>query len=111
MQPGLRRHKSASLRVSIAQALPVEMWEQTRELIAVQSGNRGRGEASALLHQVCAEADRAWLTLILKPEPFAPGLEQAQLEKFYSRFGFVEIQHEPCLMSRAPRRPEFDSWH
>jgi hypothetical protein len=102
MTPGPRHHKSASLRVAIAQGLPVDMWESTRELVSVQSTAQGRGEATALLWQTCREADSAWLTLIVKPEVFAPGLTQAQLLRWYSKFGFVEFQADPCLLARVP---------
>lgn len=103
MNPGLRIHKQASVRVAIAEGLPSEMWEQTRELISMQSDDRGRGHATALMWQVCAEADRAWLTLFIKPEPFDDGMPADRLRKWYSKFGFVEIQAEPCLMVRSPQ--------
>lgn len=104
MEPGLRTHKQASLRVAIAQSLPVEMWETTREIIGVQSDAPRKGYATALLHQVCAEADRARIVLFLQVRPFAEGMSEEQLTKFYARFGFTVIQAEPCLMSRVPQR-------
>lgn len=96
MKPGLRMYKSASLRVAVSQALPVEMRECTREIQSVESQVPGRGQATALMWKACVEADRAWLTLILMPE--------AGLREFYSRFGFSVIQEKPCLMARDPRR-------
>lgn len=100
MEPGLRKHKGATLRVAIAEGLPVAMWEKTRELLSVRSENQARGEASRLLWDVCAEADRARLSLILKPESFAPGLDDNKLKLFYAKFGFVKFQDDPCLMVR-----------
>jgi hypothetical protein len=108
MNPGLRVHGGASVRVAIAQGLPVQMWEQTRELIDLQSANRRRGEASALLHTVCAEADRAWLTLLIMPQE---GDDVDKLRRFYTRFGFVEIQSDPCLMARDPQPPAIARMH
>lgn len=106
MNPGPRTHKQATLRVAICEALPVEMWERTRELIAVRSEDRGKGHASALMWQVCAEADKAWLTLIVQPAPFDNGPPIERLRKWYTKFGFVEIQAEPCIMSRSPAPPK-----
>lgn len=106
MSPGLRTHKQASLRVAVPQALPVEMWEPVRELVSIVSHDRGKGHASALLHQVCAEADRAWITLMLHVEPFAEGMTLEQLTCFYCKFGFVKIQDAPCLMARSPVKPK-----
>jgi hypothetical protein len=105
MNPGKRTHKSASLRVAIAESLPVEFWERTREIVAVQSTDQGRGEATALLWRTCREADEAELALIVKPEPFADGLSMVQLLKFYAKFRFVPIQQQPCvLLARRPER-------
>ena len=65
MQPGLREHKQASLRVAIPEALPEHMRPRMRELISIQSGNPRKGHATALLYQVCQEADDACMTLII----------------------------------------------
>ncbi len=103
MTPGQRTHKKASLRVAVAECLPVEMWEKTRELVDVISENQQRGEAAALIRSVCNEADKANLVLILQPIPFSEGLTVDKLKMFYSKFGFAEIQADPCLMSRVPQ--------
>lgn len=105
MPLGIRRHRRASLRVALATGLPVEMQDKIRELLSVVSEDRGKGHAKALLWQVTAEADRAGMVLMLKPEPFADGLTLDQLVKFYERFGFVKIQESPCLMARQPEIP------
>lgn len=103
MDPGPRTYRGASLRVAIPQGLPVEFWETTRELVAVQSSAQGRGEATKLMRSVFDEADHAGLLLLVKPETFAPGLTDEQLRKWYARLNFVEFQAEPCLLARAPQ--------
>lgn len=103
MTPGLRTFKSASLRVAIAEALPKEMRDQTRELLSVQSGNPRKGQASKLMWAVCKEADAWWLTLLVNVKSFDDGMSDEQLRKWYARFGFEVIQDDPCLMSRSPR--------
>lgn len=104
MNPGPRKHKGASLRVAIAQGLPVEMWEKTREIIDVRSTNQRKGHATSLMWQICYEADKAGLVLIVQPRVFDDGMTQEQLEKWYGKFGFSPIQQEPVvLMSRVPQ--------
>ena len=104
MTPGLRKHRQASLRVAIP-ALPEDMTPVTRELIDVKSDNQRKGHATALMHQVTLEADKQWMTLLIQVKPFADGMTVEQLKKWYGRFGFVEIQAEPCcLMARSPQR-------
>lgn len=105
MTPGPRSHKQASCRVVVAAGLPAEMQDQTREIVEVMSANPRKGHASALMHQVCGEADRDWMTLILTVRPFDDGMNREQLERFYLRFGFVRIQDEPLLMARSPEKP------
>jgi predicted GNAT family N-acyltransferase len=85
----------------------MEMRADTREIQALQADDRGRGHATALMWTTCAEADRAWLTLIVMPEPGT--LER--LKRFYSKFGFDEIQAEPCLMARDPQPPKIARMH
>lgn len=103
MTPGLRNHKSASLRVIDPVGLPVDMRDQVRELIDVRALNPRKGHASALMKNVCKEADIEWLTLLVRVKAFDDGLSDEQLQKFYGKFGFEKIQDEPCLMSRSPR--------
>lgn len=104
MSPGMRVHKSASLRVAIPMGLPEDMHDQVREIIDVQSRNQRKGFATKLLRNVCTEADVEALTLLVQVQGFADGMSNDQLCKWYSRFGFVKFQDEPCvLMARSPR--------
>lgn len=103
MTPGLRKLKSASLRVAVPMGLPSEMRPHIRELLDVRATNPRRGHATALLGKVCKEADEEWFTIMVQVKPFADGLTLDQLLKFYGRFDFVKIQDEPCLMARSPR--------
>lgn len=100
---GLRQHRSASCRIAEPEGVPEDMRSQLREVVGVQADEKRRGHASGLLHHVCAEADRDWLTLLIKVEPYADGMTLDQLERWYGSFGFVRFQTEPCvLMARVP---------
>ena len=106
MTPGPRYHKQASLRIAIPTSLPEEMRDHVREIIDVRSEDRRKGYARALMHSICAEADREWKTLFLHVEPFDDGAMSAEkLELFYQKFGFRLIQQRPMLMARDPEKP------
>lgn len=104
MRPGLREHKGASLRVGLAEFLPEEMCERTREILSLASTNPRKGHATTLMWTVCNEADSANIVLLLQPKQFGDGLlDDEKLERFYGKFGFQVTQREPCvLMARAP---------
>ena len=98
MEIGLRIHKSASLRVAVPESLPEHMQPHMRELVSVASDERGRGHASALMHRICQEADDACVTLLVQVKAFAEGMTDEQLQRFYSKFGFIVIQTEPVVL-------------
>lgn len=104
MTPGLREHKSSSLRVAVAECLPFDMQPMTREIVSLASGNPRKGHATTLMWAVCHEADLACMTLILQPKPFGEeGLDDEKLMRFYEKFGFVVFQNLPVvLMARSP---------
>ena len=58
--------------------------------------HRREGFATELLQEVCNEADIEGAILALSPV-------DADTQKFYERFGFIEIQPRPVLMARAPQ--------
>lgn len=94
MTPGLRSHKSASLRI----VTPPLGIANAREVTAFRAERQRIGHGSALLRKVCKEADRSQCILLLNPE-------RAELEPWYSRFGFVVVQREPVpLMARQLAR-------
>lgn len=71
---------------------------------------RHQGRASALMAEVCRQADNESVTLLLMPNPYEerpgahPGLTQRGLAVWYAaRFGFFTLQHDPALvMIRLP---------
>ena len=91
---GRRTHGTASLMLSVSDALPANMRNGVRELTGLHTpeADRGQGLASMLMQKVCAEADRNKLVLLLTP---AEGLDG-----FYQQFGFIAIQTNPILMAR-----------
>jgi hypothetical protein len=48
VSPGLREHKTSSLRVCVAECLPEDMREQTREIVGLESRNPRKGYATTL---------------------------------------------------------------
>src|SRR4029077_16138858 len=112
MNVGLRSHHSATLRVAMAEGLPEEMRHLTREIIDVQSTNQRKGHANGLMAEVCHEADKWWMTLIITVRPFgAACMDDAKLERFYRKFGFRRIQSSPLLMARSPELPRIQAVH
>lgn len=106
MSPGLRNHRSASLRVAMATGLPEDMRELTRELIDVRSSNPRKGHANGLMAEVCHEADAWWITLLIQVRAFGDApMDDAKLERFYKKFGFRRIQDSPLLLARSPQLP------
>lgn len=105
MTPGPRRYRKASCRVCVPLAIPEELHSQVRELVSVLSEAPRKGHATALMHRVCDEADSAWFTLMLMVKPFAEGLTEDQLVRFYERFDFFIAGLQPTIMVRAPHKP------
>ena len=103
MKPGHRMHKGASLRI-VEPQLPDEASDTVRatvlEIAAVQSGNPRKGHATALMYQVCGEADRNAKVLMLMVTENAD-----KLVKWYRKFGFKPTKDAldtPVVMVRAP---------
>ena len=98
---GQRSNAYASCKLAIPTALPKDMQGPVIELrsLKTRKDKRGKGFASALLAEVCEEADKARRFLFLHCEP-EDGLELEPLANFYIKHGFQPIQAEPLLMLR-----------
>jgi len=104
---GLRTHKSASVRVGLPE-LPEDaspaVRQAVRELIDLKSGNQRKGHATALLHQVCDEADEGSNVLMLMvSQPSDAELSNEKLVKWYGKFGFKPTKDgldSPVVMIR-----------
>lgn len=106
MNIGPRYHKQASLRLAIAEGLPEHMHEGTREIINLRCTNPKKGYATALMHEVCLEADKAGIVLIVQPGQFDDGMTTEQLERWYAKFGFIPLPKDegnPTVMARQIR--------
>jgi GNAT superfamily N-acetyltransferase len=104
---GLERHwknEGCSLQVVINPELPQSL-NRVREIIALftDPAQRNKGYASALIKEVCAEADKQAIVLLLKAEKYGKTGGIEELIPFYNKFGFVHIQENPDLMARAPQ--------
>lgn len=106
MQNGVRTLGNASLTIDDCRALPRRMRPMTREVSSLRTpaASQQQGAATALMHQVCDEADEACITLVLWPKPFgAIALSQAQLIEWYARrFGFVRLPGDVPMLARMP---------
>lgn len=100
MKLGTREVGSASCRVMPCDGVPEHMRDAMREIIDLVSSNPRKGHATALMTRLCAEADEARITLLLTPKAFQDGMTDVQLMKWYARFGFTAIQHDPVVMAR-----------
>ena len=96
MKPGIRTHGPASLRLSYSTLVGANLRGMLRELthLQVSEDARGQGHGSALMREVCAEADKAQTVLMLTAD-------DTRLADWYARFGFKLIQDGPLLMVRA----------
>jgi N-acetylglutamate synthase-like GNAT family acetyltransferase len=87
-------------------ALPKRLRDSTREItkVCTPADEQGKGHATELMLDVCEEADKAGLVLVLWPRPYGDdvALSATQLESWYAKFGFRRIQSGPVLMARAP---------
>jgi hypothetical protein len=107
VKEGLRQHKSASVRIGLPD-LPLEasasVRQSVRELVDLKSGNQRKGHATALLHQVCDEADEgANVLMLMVSQPEEAELSNERLVKWYSRFGFKPTKDgldSPIVMIR-----------
>ena len=99
---GNRTYGDSTLRLTMSKAIPKDMQPGIREITSLYTSesSRGKGKASILLRKVCKEADNAGIVLLITPKPFDNGLDQAELEQFYSRHGFTKIQDTAVMMAR-----------
>lgn len=104
MRTGTYTHESARLRLAESELVAEHLRPRLREITSLTSAERRQGHAGALMRQVMATADDHGITLLLIPEPFADGLDAEGLRAWYGRLGFTEIQAEPCVMARPPKR-------
>lgn len=109
--PITMRKGAASLKIGTTRALPLRMRSRVLEIshVECQPERRGTGEASRLMEEACAAADRAGKLLILSIEPYEDGpLNILQLSSWYGKYGFVVIQQAtdtvPEIMAREARQ-------
>lgn len=97
MKPGTIELGNASVRVGYPQIIAPNQRGHARELTEffVSEEYRGKGEGSALLKEVCEQADQGKLMLIMIADSL-------RLASFYARHGFIAIQANPILMARTP---------
>lgn len=102
MKTGTRTHASASVNVGYSQAIASHLRGRLRELTHLHSAEQGKGDARELMRGLFEEADKDEITLMVTVHPYADGLTAEQLEDWYARMGFFELQDEPLIMIRLP---------
>ena len=97
----------ASCHIGLADiGLRADLADKLREITSVRvpESERGKGWGTALMNYVTTAADRHAVALLLEVKSEG-AMSDAQLERFYERFGFQRFQSEPCvLMVRVPRQ-------
>lgn len=96
MKPGARKYASASCRIRYTMLVPANLRGRLREVFSVVAGQPGRGHGGALMQQVCQEADKGRVVLMLLAD-------DERLAAWYGRFGFEAIQASPIVMRRVPQ--------
>jgi predicted GNAT family acetyltransferase len=110
MRPGKRQLATASILVSMTDAVPLAMRAKVREVshVFVPAEDRRKRLATALMNLVCQEADANGLTLILTVDPYDSGGPTAkELRDWYALFGFRDLQDSPNgqIMARQVANP------
>lgn len=104
MKLGKRVFGAASCKLGRTVQVPEHMRDGIVELSGLfcPANQRREGYATALVDQICNEADEAGKVLLLHVAPYAPdAMDKQQLAAWYAgRFGFQPIQAEPLLMAR-----------
>lgn len=95
-------HSSAEVVLADIKGAPgllqvVRVWTDTK--------CRRNGSASALMDEICHDADAESRVLMLNPRPFGSFDKPAvdKLVEWYADFGFTVIQENPTLMARMPQ--------
>lgn len=102
MKLGINTNGPSSLKLSPF-AIAHENAGKLLELSALATwpSERNKGHATALLEEVCKQADESGTLLVLQPDG-------ETLEKWYEKFGFARIQDKPVMMCRDPQRMVYD---
>lgn len=109
MTPGPRTHKQAAVDIVDSETLPPHLRARVREVHNLRSLEPGNGHATALMHQVCAEADRERMTLMLMvSQPDDAAMDNSVMCAWYGRFGFKPTKEgydAPVVMIRPAAVP------
>jgi hypothetical protein len=103
MKIGIRKHESASLKLSYNTNVPAHLRGGLMEITHVESGHKRQGHATQLMRNVCAEASENDVILLLMPRPFGTfDMTREELTEWYQRLGFAVLQQSPLLLVRPP---------
>lgn len=105
MRYGIRKYEGASCLVSACLGVPEKMRKDIREIskLITDPDQRGKGHATQLLKDICADADKRRMILVLTVEPYgdAPPMTKNQLAEWYgTTFDFNPIQEKPLILAR-----------
>ena len=99
MKPGTITLGNASIHVGYSGVIKANKRGLLRELseFNVPEEHRGKGEGSALLSDVCEQADQDGLMLMITADT-------PRLCAFYARHGFIVIQDEGVILMARKHR-------
>lgn len=105
MRFGTRKFGGASCEVSICKGLPTKMNKDVREIskLYCDPSERGKGDATELMKNLCKEADSKKMVLVLVVDPYgddAPLNKEALANWYGATFDFNTIQANPHIMAR-----------
>jgi ribosomal protein S18 acetylase RimI-like enzyme len=99
MKTGTVQLGNASLHIGYSQVIPPTKRGLAREITEfhVPERFRGNGEGTALMNEICGQADQEGIVLLLLAD-------NTRLEAYYKRLGFDTIQADnDILMVRPPK--------
>jgi hypothetical protein len=99
MRTGVRTLGPASLKLSYNQQVAPHLRGGLRELSHLECTEPKKGHATKLMQEVCSEADKENIMLLLHVEPYGE-MDKAALQDWYSRLGFFILQETPTIMVR-----------
>lgn len=104
MKTGIRKHLSASLKLSYNTNVPAHLRGGLMEISHLEASEKRQGHAGQLLRNVCIEAAENNIILLIMPRPYGTfDMTREQLADWYTKgFGFAVLQQSPLLLVRPP---------
>jgi hypothetical protein len=87
-----------------AVAVDVGHFDNKVMLNSIRSFERGKGNATGVMHKLCAIADKHQVAMTVIAEPFGnEKVDKSKLIQWYQKFGFVLDEYSDDELTRTPR--------